>query len=174
MQVTHHTCNSGQLQHHSTPFSYVAAYPCVPLRTSRNDCLVWLDWSSFPHSSPNWFGGNSAGHEESSLRTRGKSGARGRAHQSRMSPHSSSILFTMGCPPEKVIFIGRVQEKRGKMGVKWVHFPAEWCSAACSHSLLSPPCSGYGPQGENHWAVRIRVQIRYTVKTLGPLGTKLD
>ena len=41
--------------------------------------------------------------------------------------------------PEKVIFSGRVQQNGGKMGRKWVHFPAEWSLGTCSQSLLSPP-----------------------------------
>ena len=51
-------------------------------------------------------------------------------------------------------------------------FPGE--NGAHSHSFHPQSHTGYGPRGENHRAVRIRVQIRYTVKTLGPLGTKLD
>ena len=152
---------------HCTPFPYVAAYP--------RPKTYLLKWSSglvglilFPAQLSKLIWGElswTGGHEASQ-------GAQGRANQSRMSPHSNSILFTMGRLPGKVIFIGRLEEKRVKMGVKWVHFLAECCSGACSQSLLSPPpCSGYGPQGENHWAVRIRVRIRYAVKTLGPLST---
>ena len=49
-----------------------------------------------------------------------------------------NTLYNSGAA-EKVIFSGRVQQNGGKMGRKWVNFPAEWSPGACSQSLLSPP-----------------------------------
>ena len=141
----------------------------------QNDRQVWLDWSynksSISRTSRNWIGTNWAVHEDR---------RQVRTPQAKQTNPECPLTAAQYClqwgAPEKVIFIGRLEEKRGEMGA----FPGgEWISRGewCSQSLLSPSHTGYGPshtQGENHQAVRIGVQIRYTVKTLGPLGTKLD
>ena len=135
----------------------------VPRCPHWNDSLVWLDWSYFSHSR-NWFGQLSRYEDRRQV-------SMPQAEQTNPECRLTAAQYCLQWgAPEKVIFSGRVQQNGEKMGA----FPSRMEPGRLLTVTPFTPCSGYGPQGENHWALRIRVRIRYAVKTLGPPRTNLD